>query len=45
LSRALNVLAHVIRYRLIQLIAEGKMRENENFRRYDFKDDQHSTIF
>jgi len=41
LSRELNVPARVIRYRLIHLIAEGKMKENEDFRRDDFKDDQH----
>jgi hypothetical protein len=41
LSRELNVPARVIRYRLIQMIAEGKMKENDDFRRDDFKDDQH----
>lgn len=41
LSRELNIPARVIRYRLIQLIAEGKMKENADFRRDDFKDDQH----
>jgi hypothetical protein len=41
LSRELNVPARVIRYRLIHLIAEGKLKENEDFRRDDFKDDQH----
>jgi hypothetical protein len=28
-------------YRLIHLIAEGKLKEHEDFRRDDFKDDQH----
>ena len=41
LSRELNVPARVIRYRLILLIAEGKLKENEDFRRDDFKDEQH----
>jgi hypothetical protein len=41
LSRELNVPARVIRYRLIQLIAEGKLKETDDFRRDDFKDDQH----
>jgi N-acetylmuramoyl-L-alanine amidase CwlA len=41
LSRELNVPARVIRYRLIQLIAEGKLKENDDFRRDDFKDEQH----
>lgn len=41
LSRELNVPARVIRYRLVLLIAEGKMKENDDFRRDDFKDDQH----
>ena len=41
LSRELNVPARVIRYRLIQLIAEQKLKEHEDFRRDDFKDDQH----
>jgi len=41
LSRELNVPARVIRYRLINLIADGKLLENEDFRRDDFKDDQH----
>src|SRR5271165_6810604 len=41
LSRELNVPARIIRYRLIQLIAEGKLKEHEDFRRDDFKDDQH----
>jgi len=43
LSRELNTPARVIRYRLINLIAEGKMKEGEDFRRDDFKDDQHFT--
>ena len=41
LSRELNVPARVIRYRLILLIAEGKLKENEDFRRDDFKGDQY----
>ncbi len=41
LSRELNVPARIIRYRLIQLIAEGKLKEHEDFHRDDFKDDQH----
>lgn len=41
LSRELNTPARVIRYRLINLIAEGKFKEQEDFRRDDFKDDQH----
>jgi hypothetical protein len=41
LSRELNIPARVIRYRLIRLIAEGKLKEQEDFRRDDFKDDQH----
>lgn len=41
LSRELNTPARVIRYRLINLIAEGKFKEHEDFRRDDFKDDQH----
>src|ERR1039457_6525172 len=41
LSRELNVPARVIRYRLIALIAEGKLKEHDDFRRDDYKDDQH----
>jgi hypothetical protein len=41
LSRALNIPARVIRYRLMQLIAEQKLKEHDDFRRDDFKDDQH----
>src|SRR5258706_10136402 len=41
LSRELNVPARVIRYRLIHLIVDGKLKEHEDFRRDDFKDDQH----
>lgn len=41
LSRELNIAARVIRYRLINLIADGKFKENEDFRRDDFKDEQH----
>lgn len=41
LSRELNVPARVIRYRLVQLIAEGRLKEHDDFRRDDFKDDQH----
>lgn len=41
LSRELNTPARVIRYRLIHLIMEGKLKENDDFRRDDFKDDQH----
>jgi hypothetical protein len=41
LSRELNIPARVIRYRLIQLIVEGKLKENDDFRRDDFKDGQH----
>jgi len=41
LSRELNVPARVVRYRLIQLIAEGKLKENEDFRRDEFRDEQH----
>ena len=41
LSRELNTPARVIRYRLINLIADGKLKEKEDFRRDEFKDDQH----
>ena len=41
LSRELNTPARVIRYRLINLIADGKLKEHDDFRRDDFKDDQH----
>lgn len=41
LSRELNTPARVVRYRLINLIAENKFKEFEDFRRDDFKDDQH----
>jgi hypothetical protein len=41
LSRELNIPARVVRYRLINLIADSKFRENEDFRRDDYKDDQH----
>lgn len=41
LSRELNVPARVIRYRLVNLIAEGKLKEHDDFRRDDYKDDQH----
>ena len=41
LSRELNTPARVIRYRLINLIADGKLKEFEDFRRDEFKDDQH----
>ena len=41
LSRELNTPARVIRYRLINLIADGKLKETEDFRRDEFKDDQH----
>src|ERR1019366_4277137 len=41
LSRELNIPARVIRYRLMQLIAEQKLKEHDDFRRDDFKDDQH----
>ena len=41
LSREFNVPARVIRYRLIHLIADGKLKEHDDFRRDDFKDDQH----
>ena len=41
LSRELNVPARVIRYRLIHLIADGKLKEHEDVRSDDFKDDQH----
>ena len=41
LSRELNVPSRVIRYRLIHLIADGKLKEYEDFRRDDFRDDQH----
>ena len=41
LSCELNIPARVIRYRLIHLIADGKLKEHEDFRRDDFKDDQH----
>jgi hypothetical protein len=41
LSRELNVPARVIRYRLIHLIVDGKLKANEDFRRDDFKDNQH----
>jgi hypothetical protein len=38
LSRELNVPARVIRYRLIHLIAEGKLKKHKGFRQDDFKD-------
>ena len=41
LSRELNVPARVIRYRLISLIAEGKLKEHDDFRQDDYRDDQH----
>ena len=41
LSRELNIPARVIRYRFLNLIAEGKLKEYEDFRRDDFKDEQH----
>ncbi|HVZ15991.1 MAG TPA: hypothetical protein VG897_02655, partial [Terriglobales bacterium] len=41
LSRELNVPARVIRYRLAHAIVGGKMKENEDFRREDFKDELH----
>lgn len=41
LSRELNIPARVIRYRLLHLIAEGKLKEHEDFRREAFKDDRH----
>jgi hypothetical protein len=41
LSRELNTPARVIRNRLINLIAEGRFKEQDDFRRDDFKDDQH----
>jgi len=41
LSRELNIPERVIRYRLVNLIAEGKLREQDDFRRDDFKDDFH----
>lgn len=41
LSRELNIPSRVVRYRLMNLIAEGKFKEHEDFRRDDFKDDQH----
>ena len=41
LSREFNTPARVIRYRLINLIAGGWLHEGEDFRRDDFKDNQH----
>ena len=41
LSRELNIPARVIRYRLLHLIADGKLKEHEDFRRDDFRDDRH----
>jgi [ribosomal protein S5]-alanine N-acetyltransferase len=41
LFRELNVPARVIRYRLIHLIADAKLKERDDFRRDDFRDDQH----
>ena len=41
LSRELNIPARVIRYRLINLIADGKLKETDDFRRDEFKDNQH----
>jgi len=41
LSREFNVPARVIRYRLINAIAEGKLKEHDDYRRDDFKDEQH----
>ena len=43
LSRELNVPARVIRYRLIQFIAEQKLKAPDDFRRNDYKDDQHNV--
>ena len=40
LSRELNAPARVIRYHLINCIADGKLKEGDDFRREDFKDDQ-----
>ena len=41
LSRELNFPARVIRYRLIQPIAERKLKQHEDFRRDKFKDNQY----
>lgn len=41
LSRELNIAARVIRYRLINLIVENKLKEGDDFRRDEYKDDQH----
>ena len=43
LSRELNTPERVIRYRLINLIPAGKLKETEDFRRDEFKDDQPFT--
>lgn len=41
LSRELNIPERVVRYRLLNLIAEGKLKEHDDFRRDEFKDDFH----
>jgi hypothetical protein len=41
LSREFNIPARVVRYRLSSLIGRGKLQEGEDYRREDFKDDQH----
>jgi hypothetical protein len=41
LCSPLNTPARIIRYQLINLIADGKLKENDNFRRDEFKDGQH----
>jgi flagellar motor switch/type III secretory pathway protein FliN len=41
LSRELNLSERIVRYRLLNLIAEGKLKEHEDFRREDFRDDTH----
>ena len=37
----MNASERVIRYRLLNLIAEGKLKAGEDFRQEDFKDNQH----
>jgi hypothetical protein len=41
LSREFNVPARVIRYRFLQAVADGRLKEGDDFRRDDYKDDQH----
>lgn len=43
LSRELNVPSRVIRYRFVNLVMDGKLKENDDYRRDDYKDEQHFT--